>query len=502
VRKQVRLVGQPIELAGRSVFIAYRKGEKVYIVRTGAGIIHAARAMPALKRRNHPLWRELNEQIVELEPKKGKLQALRELASNARKFGRWAEAEQHYAAICALPLNSAEETVNAHLFLAEVQAKQNKDITPTLQSLQQKTADFADATDKEYATYRLAKFYETQGQLDNASTLYASLCNGSSTSTWAAAALHQLAALKEKQGELQTALQLYLRYPQRFPQNERLAMQSYASALNVADALGDIDTAEQVASAISAKAASVQDYNVHLNLAWCCRKHGQSQVAKDSLDKGLDLARSALARTQALGARITIHLHVLRRLADFAEYQQIFAHFAAYSRDMSFELQAAPVEYFQCLYYKAIAFQHTRQISEALDLCRQVLPLVPADAEVRPKFLALLANLRSQWATLAEFQETLESIEQAYPSHPATNLVRLQAVGYLLGTGKYDEALGYLDKILSTSHGSAKLQWVRNTHWRAVYLRGRCLTELGQLAEGRELMAEAARRLPEVELME
>jgi nucleoside phosphorylase len=52
VRKEVRLVGQGVELAGRSVFIAYRKGEKIYIVRTGAGIMNAAMTTQALLARH------------------------------------------------------------------------------------------------------------------------------------------------------------------------------------------------------------------------------------------------------------------------------------------------------------------------------------------------------------------------------------------------------------------------------------------------------------------
>jgi adenosylhomocysteine nucleosidase len=48
MRKEVRLVGQPVELAQHKVSIGYRKGEKVYIVRTGAGILNATTAMQAL----------------------------------------------------------------------------------------------------------------------------------------------------------------------------------------------------------------------------------------------------------------------------------------------------------------------------------------------------------------------------------------------------------------------------------------------------------------------
>ncbi len=48
VRREVRLVGQPTEIAGHKVSIGYRKGEKLYIARTGAGIINAAMTTQAL----------------------------------------------------------------------------------------------------------------------------------------------------------------------------------------------------------------------------------------------------------------------------------------------------------------------------------------------------------------------------------------------------------------------------------------------------------------------
>lgn len=48
LRKEVRIVGQPVELASHRISIGYRKGEKIYIVRTGAGIINAAMTTQAL----------------------------------------------------------------------------------------------------------------------------------------------------------------------------------------------------------------------------------------------------------------------------------------------------------------------------------------------------------------------------------------------------------------------------------------------------------------------
>jgi hypothetical protein len=132
------------------------------------------KASEALKRRNHPLWRQLDQQIVGLSTASAgnKLLALRQLASNARKFGRWAEAETNYAAICAIPLGSAQDAVDSFLFLADSQAKQGKDFTPTLQSLQARANQFSSPADREYATYRMGKFYEEQGNLDSAGSNY------------------------------------------------------------------------------------------------------------------------------------------------------------------------------------------------------------------------------------------------------------------------------------------------------------------------------------------
>jgi adenosylhomocysteine nucleosidase len=48
VRREVRLVGQPVELAGHRVVIGYRKGEKVYLAKTGAGNLNSAMVTQAL----------------------------------------------------------------------------------------------------------------------------------------------------------------------------------------------------------------------------------------------------------------------------------------------------------------------------------------------------------------------------------------------------------------------------------------------------------------------
>lgn len=48
VRKEVRIVGQSVELAGHKVSIGYHKGEKIYIVATGAGNLNSAMVTQAV----------------------------------------------------------------------------------------------------------------------------------------------------------------------------------------------------------------------------------------------------------------------------------------------------------------------------------------------------------------------------------------------------------------------------------------------------------------------
>ncbi|MGA2139347.1 MAG: 5'-methylthioadenosine/S-adenosylhomocysteine nucleosidase [Verrucomicrobiia bacterium] len=46
--REIKIVGQPVELAQHRVTIGYRKGEKLYIVRTGAGNLNSAMVTQAL----------------------------------------------------------------------------------------------------------------------------------------------------------------------------------------------------------------------------------------------------------------------------------------------------------------------------------------------------------------------------------------------------------------------------------------------------------------------
>jgi tetratricopeptide (TPR) repeat protein len=452
-----------------------------------------------LKRRNHPLWNELDQQIVDLTPegKRGRLPALRELASNARKFGRYVEAETNYAAICAMPLKSAEETVNAHLMLAEVQAKQNKDITPTLQLLQSKAAAFTNSVDREYATYRLAKFYEEQGNLASAGATYQSLASSASTSTWAAASLHQLAALKEKQGDLQTALQLYRQYPQRFPTNARTGLQALGRALNAAEMLGDRTSSEQIAATLTNRASAMQDYNVHLHLAFYFRKRGQIELATGFLNSGIALAVSTLQRTLGPLRRCEIHFYVLQRLSDFNRPQQVIDYFEAHSADFAPTDAAESEAALSCLYFKAMALYALGQRDEAIaefgPLLRQVENNPKLEAVISGGFgLLLQVTDRQRAASL------FEMVAERFPTHPWSNIGRLEVAKRQLKEGKFADALALADKVIASSTSKGKMEWERKVYWRAVYLRGSCLMQQGQSLDAEILLREALREMPEL----
>jgi TolA-binding protein len=457
-----------------------RHGQRKFEGAGGLEIDFLRETARVLKRRNHPLWREINEQIVALDPKKGKLQALRELASNARKFGRWAEAEQYYSEICNLELRSAEETVNNHLFLAECQAKQGKDYTASIQNLESRIQYFATAEQKEYGRYRLAKFHESQGRLDDAASGYGLLTSGSSTSTWAAASLHQLAALKEKQGDLRTALQLYLQYPQRFPQNERLALQAYASALNVADTLGDANVTGGILNAINSKIAAVQDYNTHLNLAFYYKKNQKEQLAQQLLESGSALAFRQLASSVDPDARLLIHYRVLRRLSDFGESDRVLAYYLQNEADFEANSILVKGERVECNVFRAVALVNKGRTPEAIDVCRTVFSAAQHDNNLGQMLgyhlYRLLEISQDEVSVLALGQW----IEENYPNGSWSNAVRLNLARRAFAVGDIRGALDLAEKIINSGAEKSRMEWIRLTIERAKTLRLQCLEVLGR----------------------
>jgi tetratricopeptide (TPR) repeat protein len=454
----------------------------------------------ALKRRNHPLWRQLDQQIVGLSTAGAgnKLQALRELASNARKFGRWAEAETNYAAICALPIGSAQDAVDSHLFLAACQAKQGKDFTATLQRLQQKSADFTDATEKEYATYRAAKFYEEEGNLGSAAASYKLVASGSSTSTWAAAAFHRLGVLKEQQGDLQGALQLYLQYPRRFPQDQQFAIRSYGNALNVAMALGDTNTAGQIVGAITNNAAAIQDYITQLHLAFYFHKRGKDQLAVGFLEGGLRLAQQTLSLTPDIHQRSLIHHQVLRRMNDFNQFQRMLDYFTVHADDLA-NADSAPDDYqLQCRCYKAMAVVSTGHRQQGLDEVQQLLDRAQSRPDLEAKFAEILAIYHNATSDKTAATELFEWAVQKYPAHPWANIGRLELAIQRFNAGEYAAAQKLTEDITNALSENAKMTWIRRLYWGAVYLRGCCLQAQG--GDGAGLKQLALGKVPDLRI--
>jgi hypothetical protein len=454
-----------------------------------------------LKHRNHSLWRDLDQQIVDLFPNApSRLQALRELASNARKFERWAEAESNYTALCATQLPNAHETADTWVLLAECQAKQSKDVSATLSNLVAACAGFSDLESHDYGMYRLGKFYEEHGNLDAAYTNYQLLVTSPSASTWTGAAFHQLGALKEKQGDLQGALQIYLQYPQRYPQNQAFAIQSYASALNVAEALGDSNSANLVYAAITNNAAAIQDYNVVLNLCRYFMLQGNPHLARSFLESGLSLARQMLASTTDPAQRALIEYRVLRRLCDFDQHQRTLDYLAANAADFPGP-NADPNSdnnHLQCYFYKALALYGTTNQESAITLMAELLDRAQGNAELEGSFGEDLALLYQRYSDLGPASQLFGWVIQKYPSHPWASLGRLVFAIQSFNKGDFTTARKLADDITNGLPEKSWMDWIRITYWSGVYIRGCCLAAQGNASDGSSLKTLALSKSPDL----
>lgn len=458
------------------------------------------KASEALKRRNHPLWHDLDAQIVNLSSASAgnKLNALRQLASNARKFGRWAEAETNYAAICALPIGSPQDSVEAFLFLAQAQAKQSKDYAATLQNLQSKATTFAESADREYATYRIGKFYEEQDNLDAAATNYQVLSSSSSTSTWVAASLHQLAGIKAKEGDLQTALQLYQQYPSRFPQNVRLGLQAYASALNVALTLGKTNVADQIAAAISNRAPLLDDYNAQLHLAFYFWRRNNQQLMEQFLERGLLQVPHALATAPSSRERYLVHFTVLKHLSYFGKPQRTLNWFVAHSDDLPDSPTTTDVLGLQCYAYKAFAFAALGKMQEAMVLMQSLLDQADGRPELEVKFSESLAQLYEYSNDSVSAASFFEAIMLKYPSHPWANIGRLKFAIQKFNSGDFTGAKKLTEDMTSYLPENSKRGYIKWMYWSAAYLRGCCLQAQG--LDGDNLKQAALSKVPNLHI--
>jgi len=461
-------------------------------------------AAKTLKRRNHPLWNELDQQIVALAPagKGGKLPALRELASNARKLGRYAEAETHYAAICAMPL-SAEDIVNSHLFLAECQQKQGKDYAAGIRNLESRIRYFATVEQKDYGHYRLAKFYQGQGRDDLAQAKYSILISSGSTSAWAAAALHQLGVLKEKHGDLQGALQLYLQYPQRFTKDQRLTVQSYASALNVAMALGDTNTAGQIVGKVANSTAAIQDYKLQLQLAWYCfHRQANKPLALSSLERGLVLAQRALGVATEPQQRYAVHYQVLRRLCDFGQYQRMLDYVDANASDFPATVSGRDKNQLQSYCYEAMALNALGHHQEAVTLLGELLDQVQGNTDLEMEVMEDMGLFYSWSNDSASAAQLFALATQTHPSHPWASIGRLELAVQAFNGKDYAGAQKLADDIINALPENSDRTWIRERHWDAVYLSGCCLDAQGQTQEGAKLKQLAMSKFPALNIQD
>jgi hypothetical protein len=431
-----------------------------------------------------------------------KLNALRQLASNARKFGRWAEAETNYAAICAMPLGSAQETVNAYLFLAECQAKQGKDYTASIQNLESRIQNFASAEQQDYGHYRLAKFYHDQGRDELAQANYWIPISGGSTSTWAAASLHQLGVLKEKDGDLQGALQLYLQYPPRFPQNDRLVMLAYASALSVADSLGDTNTSAQILNTITNRAGAIQDYNVHLNVAYHYKVGGNRELAEKFLARGLALAQQALQRSATPQDRYLIHFRVLRRMMDFDRWPQTLDYFQTYAGDFS-ATDDSPDDYkYQCYWCKAFALVRTGNMPAALDAFQWLADQEQGHPQLQARTVETIGFVNAWQFGITNSAPIFEAVARKFPTHPWANYGRLELAIQKFNAGDFAAAKKLADDITNTMPENAKMGWIHRIYWSAVYLRGCCLQAQGNTSDGNSLKQMAQNKAPHLNIQQ
>jgi TolA-binding protein len=467
----------------------------------GAGDLQLAFLQDAervLKHRNHTLWRVLDQQIVNLFPDNApsRLQALRELASNARKFERWPEAETNYAALCAVTLPTARETVDTWFLLAECQAKQSEDVTTTLSNLTAVCAGFPDTEDCDYGMYRLGKFYEEHGNLDAAVTNYELLATSPTASTWASAALHELGAVKEKQGDLPGALQIYLQYPQRFPQNERFVVQSYASALNVADALGDTNAANLAYGAITNSAGAIQDYNVLLNISLYFDRR-DTRLSLTFLESGFALAHQALLSTSDPAQRALIHFRMVRRMTDVHQFQRILDHLEANASEFP-GLDAdssSDANHLECYGYKALALYGTTNQQDAVALLDALLIRAQGNADLEGKFGENLAILNQSNDSAAAAQ-LFQWVAQKYPSHPWASFGRLQLAIQAFNRRDFAAARKLTDDVINGLPERTKSVWIQRAYWGAIYLRGCCLQSQGLTQDGAALKQLAMTKVP------
>jgi tetratricopeptide (TPR) repeat protein len=276
-------------------------------------------------------------------------------------------------------------------------------------------------------------------------------------------------------------------------------IESYSSALNVADALGDSNSANLVYAAITNNAAAIQDYNMLLNLGRYFKLQGNQQLATNFLESGLSLAQQTLASTTDPAQRALIHFRILRRMTDFNQWQRIFdylrgdsAEFPGPAADMN-----SDSNHLQCYAYEAIAFRRSSNETNAAALFIALLDRAQGNADLEGKFgedLAMLYEYQSS-DNPAAF-DLFTWVARKYPSHPWANVGRLELAVQAFNSRDFATARKLADDITNGLTQNSKMKWIQRTYWSAVYLRGACLQAEGQPSESQRLKQLALSEFP------
>jgi tetratricopeptide (TPR) repeat protein len=315
-----------------------------------------------------------------------------------------------------------------------------------------------------------------------------------------AAALHQLAVVKAKEGDLQTALKLHLQYPKRFPQNARLNLQSYAGALNVAMALGDTNMADQIAVAITNSAASLADYNAQLHVAFYFLRRGNLQMARRFLERGFALVPRALAVAPNTHERYMVHFNYLKHLVYFNLPQRTLDWLNANPADFPGTPATTDALGLGCYGYKALAFNALGKRQDAISLLETLLEQVQGDPDQEIRFGECLAQFYDWAHDNASATELFEAMALKYPTHPWASFGRLKVAIHKFRGGDATGAMKLTEDIIHSLPENSKRGWMRSVYWGAVYLRGCCLQAQG--ADGNSLKQAALKKVPDLRIQQ
>jgi tetratricopeptide (TPR) repeat protein len=194
--------------------------------------------------------------------------------------------------------------------------------------------------------------------------------------------------------------------------------------------------------------------------------------------------------------RYWVHFQVLRRMADFGQFQRIINYVAANTND--FPAPAAGQDSFQlqCYCYKAIALASTGHREEVINQVRGLLDLVPGDHELEAKFSEILGMYYEGANDTASATQLFVWAAENYPTHPWSNIGRLELAIQKYNAKDYPAAQKLTDDITNTLPENSRMVWIQKMYWGAVYLRGACLAAQGNTQAGEALKQTALSKCP------